>query len=241
MIRKKTRFIFSDMDNTLLDFRHARICGCQSVVDHIRVKTGVQVSCSQLFSYFHRGVYNIEDMRNIRDFLSALNIYSESFYEECAFVYETNKMKNVFMYPGALETIQTVRLSGISFIVVTDATLYHAEKRLKKTGLYDSIDDIISHDMTGYKKPSPEIFDFALKKHNALPDYSVFVGDSLYRDIAPAKKAGMTTAYAEYGTHCSEIRKQQEFVPEMSNDSIRPDWFLSSLSELLFYLGLFHE
>jgi putative hydrolase of the HAD superfamily len=53
--------------------------------------------------------------------------------------------------------------------------------------------------MTGTKKPSPEIFLHSLNKLKIYPCQALFIGDSLRRDIEPAKKIGMVTAYAAYG------------------------------------------
>lgn len=50
---------------------------------------------------------------------------------------------------------------------------------------------IIDSEVVGHLKPSPEIFYAALKELRAEPSQAVFVGDSLQRDMAGAKAAGM--------------------------------------------------
>ena len=58
---------------------------------------------------------------------------------------------------------------------------------------------MVSADMTGRKKPDPEPFLFALRALGVKPGEILVVGDNLLRDIAPARKLGLRTAYAAYG------------------------------------------
>ncbi|OPY42738.1 MAG: putative HAD-hydrolase [Methanoregulaceae archaeon PtaU1.Bin222] len=83
--------------------------------------------------------------------------------------------------------------------MVTDAYFENAVIRLEKTGLYPMFDEVITADMTGAYKPDPKVFLYALDKMGRHPSEVLMVGDSLRRDIGPAKKIGMLTAYAGYG------------------------------------------
>lgn len=192
----RIKCVFSDMDNTLLDFRAARMAACRAVI--ARLGDG---DPDELFRWFRRGVFNIEDLNNIADYLKYLSVYSDGLYAECAEIYETVKTENIFPYPGVSETVDEIRSRGIAFAVVTDAAAVHAEARLSRIGIFDRIDCLVTADMTGLKKPDPGIFRFALSKMGLSdsPEHAVFIGDSLHRDIAPSKAAGMRTAFALYG------------------------------------------
>jgi putative hydrolase of the HAD superfamily len=71
--------------------------------------------------------------------------------------------------------------------------------RLRKAGLIDFFDVVISADMTGKRKPEPDSIKLALRKLNARPEEAVLVGDSINRDIKAGKRLGMVTVYAAYG------------------------------------------
>jgi putative hydrolase of the HAD superfamily len=47
------------------------------------------------------------------------------------------------------------------------------------------------------RKPSPEIFKYALEKLGLSPEETVFVGDTVDADIQGAGKVGMRTVYIE--------------------------------------------
>ena len=78
--------------------------------------------------------------------------------------------------------------------------------------------------MMGAKKPAPDAFLLALKKLQTEPSETLFVGDSLRRDIAPAQALGMITAYAKYG---------DRNVPPPTPTTCKPDYVLSDIGELV--------
>jgi putative hydrolase of the HAD superfamily len=67
-----------------------------------------------------------------------------------------------------------------------------------------------------------------LKKLGTSPSETLLVGDSIRRDIAPAKQLGMITAYAAYGDR--NVRSRDP-------PNVRPDFVLGSIEELLNLAG----
>jgi putative hydrolase of the HAD superfamily len=186
--------ILFDMDNTLFDFIEAKHAACNAIVEHLGLKDS-----RVLFKYFLRGVYHFEAWENIRDYMNDRGIYSEQAYLDCCVLYEKKKLETIDPYPNVVETLHQLKKMGLSLGVVTDAYIGHARSRLMKTRLFDLFDVLVTADMTGTKKPSPEIFFKTLEKLQIMPCQALFVGDSMRRDIEPAKKIGMVTAYDAYG------------------------------------------
>ncbi|OGR50744.1 MAG: hypothetical protein A3I11_03380 [Elusimicrobia bacterium RIFCSPLOWO2_02_FULL_39_32] len=58
-------------------------------------------------------------------------------------------------------------------------------------GLSSYFDAIIDSEQVGFKKPDPRIFECALKKVRARAEQTLFVGDSVSRDMQGAKNIGM--------------------------------------------------
>ena len=54
-------------------------------------------------------------------------------------------------------------------------------------------------DMSGKAKPSPEPFLLAMSKLGVSASETMLVGDSIRRDIVPAKALGMLAVHAVYG------------------------------------------
>jgi len=218
MKEKELQYVFSDMDNTLFDFVHAKVKACAAVVD--RIGTGDPL---EMLSYFLRGIYGFENLENIEDYLREKLVFSAPLFEECCGIYEDMKVEHVELYDGVLDTIRAVKDMGCSFVIVTDADTENAYRRLKRVGLAGVVDDVIAYDMSGKKKPDLGAFEFALNRSGASADESMYIGDSLRRDIAPAKKIGMVTAYAAYGDRNDHDR---DFFFE-------PDYKLNHIGEII--------
>lgn len=182
------------MDNTLFDFIEAKHAACEAIVEYLGLKDN-----RELFMYFLRGAYNFEAWENIRDYMKDRGVYSEQGYLHCCSIYEKIKLETIDPYPNVKETLYQLKKWGFSLGVVTDAHIENARSRLMKTRLLGLFDVLVTADITGTKKPSPEIFFYSLEKLQIDPHQALFVGDSLRRDIEPAKKIGMVTAYAAYG------------------------------------------
>jgi putative hydrolase of the HAD superfamily len=213
----KIKSILFDMDNTLFDFIEAKHAACEAIVEYLGLKDS-----RELFKYFLRGVYNFEAWENIRDYMNDRGVYSEHAYLDCCDLYERKKLETIDPYPNVVETLYQLKKMGFSLGVVTDAHIGHARSRLMKARLLDLFDVLVTADMTGTKKPSPEIFFKTLDKLQIDPHQALFIGDSLRRDIEPARKIGMVTAYAAYGDR--NIREEM---------SCQADYCLNDISDVL--------
>jgi len=212
--------ILFDMDNTLFDFIEAKHAACEAIVEYLGLKDG-----RELFKYFLRGIYNFEAWENIRDYMNDRGVYAEQVYLDCCHLYETIKLETIDPYPNVEETLCQLKKWGFSLGVVTDAHIDHARSRLMKARLFDLFDVLVTADMTGTKKPSPEIFLHSLNKLKIYPHQALFIGDSLRRDIEPAKKIGMITAYAAYGDR--NVKEER---------SCQADYFLNDIMDVLKFL-----
>ncbi|ANQ49966.1 noncanonical pyrimidine nucleotidase, YjjG family [Flammeovirga sp. MY04] len=67
--------------------------------------------------------------------------------------------------------------------------------KLQTTGLDKYFDVIVTSESCGYKKPSKEIFEFALKQAGASIEHSIMIGDNPLTDIQGAKDYGLKTIY----------------------------------------------
>ncbi len=200
------KVVLFDMDNTLFDFVAAKLIACREILLHIsrekylaRENENIAGDPSELFGYFLRGVYGFEDCENIKDYMQERRLFTAQRYRQCCEIYEREKLQNLKLYPGVRETLDKLKTFGLKLAIITDANRYHARARLTKVELLDSFDILIAADMTGTKKPDPAHFLFALEALDANPEESLVVGDSIRRDMAPARKLGLKTAYASYG------------------------------------------
>ncbi len=190
----KIKGIMFDMDNTLFDLVEAKIASCNAVVDHLGAG-----NAEELLMYFLRKKHNFESPEHIRDYLTDINVYSEHVFDNCYQIYNDTKLETILLYPDVKETLEVLKGQNIRLTIVTDASRINAMARLEKLKLIRVFDHIITSDITGAKKPDMTVFYQALSSTGLRAEEVLFVGDSLRRDIEPAKKAGMITAYALYG------------------------------------------
>jgi putative hydrolase of the HAD superfamily len=183
------------MDNTLFDFVEAKLIACAAVIAYLKVPVEPVV----LLKYFLRPVHGFESHENIRDFLYDNNRYSEAAFVRCCSIYDEEKIAAISPYPHVAETLSVLRDRGLKLAVVTDAHNGNALKRLRKAGLEEFFDAIITMDMSGKAKPSPEPFLLCMSKLGVNASETMLIGDSIRRDIEPAKALGMYAVHAVYG------------------------------------------
>jgi putative hydrolase of the HAD superfamily len=219
--------VLFDMDNTLFDFVAAKLGACKEILSYIEEDRGNSADDpSELFGYFLRGVYGFEDHENIRDYMQERGLFTAQDYRQCCEIYEREKLQNLKLYPGVRHTLDNLKKLDLKLVIITDASKRHALSRLTKVGLLDSFDLLVASDMTGTKKPDPAHFLFALHSLGTKPEESLVVGDSIRRDMAPARKLGLKTAYASYG----DWRPEEEMDPCF-------DFKLNTFSDLLGCIG----
>jgi len=183
------------MDNTLFDFVEAKLIACAAVINYLKIPVEPVV----LLEYFLRPAHGFESHENIRDFLNDNNCYSETTFTRSCAIYDEEKLGAIKPYPHVAETLSALRDRGLKLGVVTDAYNGNALKRLRKAGLEEYFDAIVTMDMHGKAKPSPEPFLLAMDLLGVTASETMLVGDSIRRDIVPAKALGMLAVHAVYG------------------------------------------
>jgi putative hydrolase of the HAD superfamily len=94
-------------------------------------------------------------------------------------------------YPYVLETLEMLKSKNLKLGIITDATREKALVRLNAMDITKFFDIIITYDESKVKKPNELPFRMTIEKLGLEPEETLFVGDSLRRDIEPAKKIGM--------------------------------------------------
>ena len=188
------RAVLFDMDNTLFDFVESMTCGARAAVDYLGVGTA-----EELIGYYLRLKYHVEVHANLQDFMIAHNCFTVESYFGAANAFDTAKYEKIIPYPGISEVLSELKAHGLTLGIVTDAYTYAAEKRLEKSSLKEYFSFIVGYEVTGQIKPHHEPFEHALMLAGYKPYETVFVGDSIRRDIGPASSLGMTAIHARYG------------------------------------------
>ena len=96
------------------------------------------------------------------------------------------------------------------------------------------------------RKPNPQLLADICRKEGADPKVTYYLGDSLVRDIAMAKQAGVTAIWARYGTeydpkhwqylvkvtHWTDEDVQREKILKSKYSDVVPDYTIDSFAQL---------
>ncbi|MGW4244052.1 HAD family hydrolase [Nocardia sp. NPDC004722] len=126
------------------------------------------------------------------------------------------------LYPDVRPGLSRLREMGVWVGIVGNQTV-RSGQILRSLNLPS--DFIATSDDWGVEKPSPEFFEKIVEVAPGVADQIVYVGDRIDNDIAPAKHAGMRTAYLQRGPW-GWILRNKEQVADLS------DWRIHDLTEL---------
>ncbi len=194
--------VLFDLDNTLVDFYRLKN-KCIGAAANAMVRAGLKKKPMQVIKELWDLYYEIgwEHQNVFQEYF--LRHYGEVDWRIMAkgvYAYRRVKYEHSRSYPSTKRVLRKLRRRGIRVAVVTDAQRINAWMRLVEIGLADEFEFVVSSPCdTGKRKPDPAPFKLALKKLGLPAGEVLFVGDSVSKDVAGAKAAGMRTAIALYG------------------------------------------
>jgi HAD superfamily hydrolase (TIGR01549 family) len=134
------------------------------------------------------------------------------------------------VFPGVLDAVAELKRRGYRIGLVSNCTVprEYCLKELDRQGLAELLDFTIFSSAVGYRKPSPVIYQAAVKEafpNGRPPDLShaLFVGDSPALDVIAPAEMGMMTAL---------VGGPPSLWPEDDYVRARPDLRIDSVTEL---------
>lgn len=102
------------------------------------------------------------------------------------------------IFPGIEQVLNYLAKKDLPWGIVTNKPGWLTELLLKKIGLFNQTNCIVSGDTLAKRKPDPEPLWYACKLLQCAAFESIYIGDAEC-DIQAAKRAGMATVAALYG------------------------------------------
>lgn len=217
--------VFFDLDGTLCYYRADR----QKVLDVIANKLDIPRLKDTEYIQIYERIYRCKSTsKNVRveTFRELLKNYGlkDKRVKDLAFYlaqrYSQLWDKSVTLFPYTKKVLQALHncyLLGL----LTNGSVDIQAKKIARLRLSQYFDKVIISGSLGIHKPDPRVFDISLKEFNLQPFEAVHVGNSLYDDIAGAKKAGWHTIWTN---------REEKII---SDSSVRPNWEIKGLPELL--------
>ena len=199
------RVVFFDAAGTLF---HVRGSVGQIYLDHA-VKYGVKVSAEALEQGFRRAfadapplAFSVSEPMELKtcERLWWFDVVHNVFYRVGMFEGFDTYFDEVFayfsrpdawqLYPETMSTLQELEQRGLELGVISnfDSRLYEI---LIGLGIDRFFESVTLSSVAGVAKPSPQIFQRALAKHDAAASEALHVGDGFREDVQGAAAAGI--------------------------------------------------
>lgn len=219
------KYLFIDLDDTILDFHKAEGIALRKTLTSFGV-VPTDKNCarySEINKMFWQKLERKELTRpqvmsgRFEMFFGELGVPVDA--EKCSEVYMDNLSVGHYFLPGAVEALETLH-KKYTLYMASNGNARVQEGRLKSANINHYFADIfVSHNI-GADKPSKVYFDRCFAR---IPDFdptkAMIVGDSLTSDILGGRNAGIATCWVN--PHHKSAR-----------EDIRPDYEIESLSQL---------
>jgi HAD superfamily hydrolase (TIGR01509 family) len=105
-------------------------------------------------------------------------------------IWREARMSALALYPETREVLGELG-ARLPLALVTNGAARLQRAKLAQTGIADQFDVIVDSETVGIGKPSPEMFERALRELDVTGDAAAMVGNDLRRDVAGARAAGV--------------------------------------------------
>ncbi len=202
----KYKCLLFDLDHTLWDYEtNSREALSELYIEFGLIKKGIEeedflrtfyVINNELWDQYDRGLLHRDVIRNERfhRILLALGVneYEMSLRLSHEYLSESPKKKNLI--EGCKKTLDYLH-PKYPMVIVTNGFDEIQSTKLSSSGIDHYFKSIVTSARAGYKKPSKEIFEFALRENNVSPTEAIMIGDNLLTDIAGARNASVDTVF----------------------------------------------
>ncbi|PRP96460.1 HAD family hydrolase [Enhygromyxa salina] len=223
MSRPVIQLLVTDLDNTLYDWVGFFAKAFRAMVDEAVSILGVErerlLDDLKLVHEHHHDSerpWSLLETRAVMERLAGYDYDARKAQLEPAFhAFNSARKRYLRLYDGVAETLAMIRASGVPIVAHTEASTVNALFRVKRLGLTESIgrvyaadagDGVESDDVElvaiprEIHKPDPRILLEICNEYGVAPQRTLYVGDSISRDIAMAQQISMHAAWAAYGT-----------------------------------------
>ena len=137
--------------------------------------------------------YEILDMAFAR-----FGIADDGLREDLAESYMHLKAAAVELVPGALDTLQALKDSGVRLGLITNGNADGQRAKVVKANLEAYCQPVVIAGEFGLSKPDPQIFRHTLEQLQVSPAEAWMVGDNLYADIGGAQGVGIHGVWVDW-------------------------------------------
>ncbi len=196
--------VFFDLDHTLWDFEKNSALTFQKILNETQVKVDLDYFLKvykpinlEFWKLYREEKISQEELRyqRLKQTFDTINYrLSPEQINNLSTLYIKNLSSFNHLLPNALDILNYLQ-PNYKLHIITNGFQEIQDKKLRNSNIYSFFDCIINSEMAGVKKPSPAIFQLALKKSNVSAEKALMIGDSLEADVLGAKAVGFHTVH----------------------------------------------
>lgn len=188
--------VILDLDGTLLDTAEDLALAANAMLRELNM---TELPSATIQSFIGKGVPKLvkRTLTNDPDGEPDPTLFEQALplYERC---YAENMYVHTRPYPKVIEGLDQLKQSGYHLICITNKTEIFTLPLLRKTGLADYFELVLSGDSLPKKKPDPLPLLHACQHFNISPEEVLLIGDSS-NDAIAARAAGCYSFCVPYG------------------------------------------
>lgn len=224
--------IIFDLDDTLYSYNELNKQGINEICNYTceklkiekekfyeafdKAKKQVKDTLGGVASSHNRLLYCQKTLENLKEnpFSIALEMYE---------VYWQYILKNMKLNANALEVLKFCKQKKIKIGICTDLTAHIQHRKIRKLGIDEYIDAIVTSEEVGVEKPNFKMYNKILEKLNVLSGETLFVGDSLKKDVLGSVEYGMKALwYSKINNEkCHSIQNFDELLEILKNGKFK--------------------
>jgi len=203
-MRPGTKHVFFDLDHTLWDFEK----NSALTFKHVFEKNNIDVSHSdfidvyvpinaKFWKLYRDDKITQQELRygRLREAFMAIGYeVNDGLLHTISEEYVDNLPNFNHLYEGAIEILEYLK-PKYSLHIITNGFHEVQKGKLKNSNLEQYFVTVTNSETAGCKKPSPVIFECALKAANAEKHHSIMIGDCIEADVQGAINCGLSAIY----------------------------------------------
>lgn len=222
------KFIYFDLDETIIDIKKAQNLACEYLYNYygfykkVDVETFI-IKWDELTDYHYSFYtkkeisYNEQRRRRVIDLFATYDTELDKSPNEIYDIYLKAFEESWCLFDDVEDTIKKLHDLGYKLGVISNGDLNQQTDKLRRTGIIEYFDIIITSSEYPFSKPDSKIYEVALAKAGVEKNEMIMIGDQIKKDVLPCLKIGVESIWLN--------RNNEE-----NSDNVRE---IKSLSELL--------
>lgn len=215
-MKAKPKFIYFDLDDTLLDHKSAERMALADI--HAHFDCFAQTSPDDLIEVYHKinsrqwklyseGNVDRNQLQRNRFELTLQQLCGDgSQYAEVGSQYMSYYRNHWNWVDGAQEAFNTIR-DNYMVGILTNGFSETQKAKFDRFDLYSKTDRLVISEDVGHLKPHPRIFEYATEIAEFPPDKILYIGDSYNSDVIGGTSYGWSVAWF---TSNGEVEKHKK-------------------------------